>query len=256
MYYTTVTKTAKVEDLQFKTATDNSLTLTWSSVKNATGYVIYKLDSETGTYKSVAKTTDASFKDTDVSVYKTYKYKLKAYRTYNKTNYYSSSTGEVLGYTAPNKVSKLVSTSTNAKKIKLSWKKGKATGYKVYRYNSQGKYELIKTITSSDTTYYMDTVASGTKYKYLVKAYRKVNGKTLCSGSTKITSIGKSTAKVKASSLNVRSSASTSAKVKVKIPKNTKLTIIGSANTNWYKITVKKGKKIYTGYVLQKYVKV
>lgn len=55
------------------------------------------------------------------------------------------------------------------------------------------------------------------------------------------------------STLNVRKSASTSSKVLIKIPKGTKVTILGETG-NWYKITVTYGGKTVTGYAVKEYI--
>ena len=65
------------------TATENSATIKWSSVKNSKGYYVYRYDVVSGAYKNVGSTTTATeFKDTGLLAGTTYKYKVKAY---NKT---------------------------------------------------------------------------------------------------------------------------------------------------------------------------
>lgn len=58
--------------------------------------------------------------------------------------------------------------------VKLSWSKNaKATGYKLYQYNSSTKkYECIKTITSNKTTNYtVKNLKAGTTYYFKIRAY-------------------------------------------------------------------------------------
>lgn len=63
----------------------------------------------------------------------------------------------------------------------LSWNKvNNATGYIIYKYNyTTKKYSAVKTITNAATTSYKVTGLKGaTQYKYRVKAYVTVDGKT------------------------------------------------------------------------------
>ncbi len=73
---------------------------------------------------------------------------------------------------------KIVSSQTTTE-IKLKWRKvAGATGYRIYQYNpSTEKWEKIKTTTSKSHT--VSNLAAGTKYKFKVKAYKKVDDKTL-----------------------------------------------------------------------------
>lgn len=69
-----------------------------------------------------------------------------------------------------------------------------------------------------------------------------------------------STGKVTATSLNVRSKASTSGNILAKISKGTTVTILGdtkdSSGTKWYKISVSVNSKKVTGYVSAEYISV
>lgn len=68
--------------------------------------------------------------------------------------------------------------------IRLTWKKvSDASGYRIYKYNSSDKkWEKIKTL--KDTEYTVKKLTAGTVYKFRVKAYKKVDGKTLWSEAT------------------------------------------------------------------------
>ncbi|MGN1194982.1 MAG: leucine-rich repeat protein, partial [Acutalibacteraceae bacterium] len=75
-------------------------------------------------------------------------------------------------------VTSKISATASASSVKLTWKAvSKATGYRVYVYNtSTKKYKALKTTTA--TSYTATKLKSGTKYKFAVKAYTTVNGKT------------------------------------------------------------------------------
>lgn len=82
----------------------------------------------------------------------------------------------VYGY-KPSKTTKLTAESTNSQII-LKWNSVKgATGYRVYRYDEkQGKYIKISNTGSTQLT--VSSLIPGFKYKYAVKAYAKIDGKT------------------------------------------------------------------------------
>lgn len=68
--------------------------------------------------------------------------------------------------------------------IRLTWKKvSDASGYRVFKYNpSEKKWEKIKTLKDTECT--VQKLTAGTVYKFRVKAYKKVDGKTLWSEAT------------------------------------------------------------------------
>ena len=80
-----------------------------------------------------------------------------------------------------------IPTVTNVKSgLKITWKKvSGAAGYQIWRSVDNGKYLLVKAIKSGSTLSYVnDTSAAnkyGKKYKFAVRAYKKVNGKTVYS---------------------------------------------------------------------------
>jgi cell wall-associated NlpC family hydrolase len=69
--------------------------------------------------------------------------------------------------------------------INLTWKKlPKATGYVVYRYSSVAK-QYIRVGETKKNSYYMDDLPEGTLYRFKVRAYRVIKGKTYYSGYSK-----------------------------------------------------------------------
>ena len=125
-------KPAKVKGLSVKAADDTSVTITWKKAKGAKGYQINRDG------KAIKKTKARSFTDTGLSPNTSYKYKVRAYKTYKKTKYYNSKKGK-----------------WQAKKpAKKYWKKcpkGKYKGKKkvrviCYKY---GKYSSVKTVQTS-----------------------------------------------------------------------------------------------------------
>jgi hypothetical protein len=84
------TAPAKVGSLKL-TAASKAVTLKWSKVSGASGYEIYRYNSTTKKYekvKTIKGTSTLTWKNTKLTKGKTYKYKVRAYRTYEGTTYY------------------------------------------------------------------------------------------------------------------------------------------------------------------------
>lgn len=171
--------TPTISKVSRKSAT--SLKITWNKVNGASGYALYRSTSENGKYTKIAtikKGKTVSYTDKKKSCGKTYYYKVRAYRTVKKKNYYSSYSAAKAGCATPGKVSwNMKKASYNATSITLKWKKvPEATGYVVYRSTSKnGTYEAVKTITKNSTLKWKNSgLANGTNYYYKIRSYKKV----------------------------------------------------------------------------------
>jgi fibronectin type 3 domain-containing protein len=81
---------AKVGSLKLTTKS-GAVTLKWSKVSGATGYQIYRLNTKTKKYEKIKTVKGAvSYKNTKLKKGTTYKYKVRAYRTYRGVTYYGS----------------------------------------------------------------------------------------------------------------------------------------------------------------------
>ena len=187
----TITLTGKIIDmpeLTVKRTSYNTISLNWTKVSGATGYKIYRSETNADHFK-LLKTIEGDsaliYKDNTCKSGMRYYYKVRAYTSYleaesgtQKTIYggYSDSkwsiasldqnTIKVPSVTA----AKRVSYNT----IKINWSKvNYVTGYQVYRSkgNSQN-FKLLKTIKGNTILTYKDaTCLTGTKYYYRVRAY-------------------------------------------------------------------------------------
>ena len=82
----------------------------------------------------------------------------------------------------PAKVTGVKASSITQTAATLKWSKAaKAKGYRIYIYNTKTKkYTKVTTISKNTTTSYKLTgLKADTTYKYKVRAYNKVNGKTI-----------------------------------------------------------------------------
>lgn len=176
----------KVTISSIERASYNSLKLTWKKVAGASGYAIYRSSSENGTYERVATVKNGStltYTNKSLSCTKKYYYKVRAYRTVSGKNYYGSYSNVSANYTLPAKVTiSSGETTYNSTKITLHWKEtAGASGYQIYRATSKsGTYKKVGTVSGKSTTSWKDTgLTKGKTYYYKVRAYGKVDGKTV-----------------------------------------------------------------------------
>ena len=156
--------------------TDNGVQVKWSKVSGYSSYNVYRSTSENGTYSYLASVTGGTTKYVDKTAQggKTYYYKVRPYKkTDGKTSYATWSDAAkvvVLGDT------KLTAEPKSGVTMKLSWTAvSGATSYEIYRATSaSGPYTYVKATTGTSTS---DTgLTAGTRYYYMVRAKKTVNG--------------------------------------------------------------------------------
>ncbi|MCD7742282.1 MAG: hypothetical protein LUI06_08765 [Ruminococcus sp.] len=181
-YITAVTKPDKVSIKTSYTCTSSAIRINWNKVSGASGYRIYRYDSSTKKWTTVKTISDGSkttYRDSSLSSGKTYKYKVKAYKTLKGTKYWGETSTYITAVTKPDKVSIKTSYTCTSSAIRINWNKvSGASGYRIYRYDSSTKkWTTVKTISDgSKTTYRDSSLSSGKTYKYKVKAYKTLKG--------------------------------------------------------------------------------
>lgn len=152
----------------------NKVTVSWKKVSGADGYKVYCAKSKNGTYSLKKTVTSGKTTQADIgglSVGKTYYFKVRAYRTVNKTKKYGEYSA-VKSAKAVCAAPKVKATPVNASKITVSW--GKVAGaqyYTVSRSTSKnGKYEVIKKKCTA-LSYTNKGLTDGKTYYYKVYAY-------------------------------------------------------------------------------------
>ena len=167
------------------TPTTTSIKLSWSKAKGISNYTVYRATSKDGKYTRIRtlSSSESSYKDTTASKTKIYYYKVRAYKTVNKTKYYGAYSDIICSAKTPSKPVITVK-NTGSKTIKVSWKKvSGANGYEVYRKaGSSAKYSIVQTVTSGNILSYTNKkLTKNSKYYYKVRAYRTVNGQKIYS---------------------------------------------------------------------------
>lgn len=154
------------------------ITVKWSKVSGATGYVLYRRAEGAGKWSKVATVSSGStvsYTDTKVKAKSgtTYYYTVRAVKGKVTSGYDPTGMG-LLRLASPT----LSSAKASAKGITVKWKKvSGAAGYYVYRKTAGGKWKKVATIKGGATVSYVDAKGKkGTTYYYTVRAY---SGKTL-----------------------------------------------------------------------------
>lgn len=154
--------------------TDGQVSLTWSAVKGAEGYILYAYGGGRSYQFDLSK---PAYLHTGLSNGDKWTYYVVAYKTVNGLRVYSSPTKSItvtIGVSL-NSVVDLTATAGN-RQIDLSWTKvDGAEGYVVYLYNSKTmEFEAITVI--SGTKYSHTGLKNGQKYTYMVAPYKTING--------------------------------------------------------------------------------
>lgn len=167
--------------LQTKAINYKTIQISWNSVDNADGYMVYRR-TETGSWKLIAdQVTDISYKDQKAVTGRTYYYTVKAYSQAWGEKVVSSYDKD--GVTGKAKLGKAKITAVNSESYntnRVTWNKvSGANGYRVYRSTSKdGRYTAVGSTAKNGTVTFLDKKAvTGKTYYYKVRAYRKVNDK-------------------------------------------------------------------------------
>jgi fibronectin type 3 domain-containing protein len=155
-----------------------SIQLTWTDKDSSTvGFYILR-STNGGAFTQIAKTTTTatSYKDTGLSSFNVYAYKVEAYNNNSETSAVSN-TATIRTPIAP--PTGLTAAATNGTTIQLNWTDNdvNAIGYYVLRATDGVHFTQIAKLTSESADSYTDQgVISGHAYQYEVEAY---NGTTL-----------------------------------------------------------------------------
>ena len=145
--------------------TNNNGTLTWNKVEGASGYEIYKHDTDKDTYTSVGTTTSTSYAVKNAT--SDYPYCVRAYVSDSGTKVYSGYSDDV--YVGDKTIANFRADLINGN-VSLSWSKDpEATGYAIYR--SKNDTEFVKIGETSGVTYTDSGIdTSADKYNYYVQS--------------------------------------------------------------------------------------
>lgn len=147
---------------------ESVITVTWNSVSNTEGYIIYSSSSESGTY-SMLDTVKSSteYSDGGLNPETTVYYKVTAYNEAGETEKSASAyaTTDAAALTPPNTPTGVAADALSASSIQVNWTAVTgASGYIIYRNSS-----ALDTV--AGTSFTEDGLTSNTSYSYQVSAY-------------------------------------------------------------------------------------
>lgn len=172
-----------VWNIQVGSEEPKCVNVTWGKDKRFDGYCVYRKESGDDSYQIIGRTENntALFTDETTSFGGEYFYTVKGYKYIDDTCYYSrESYGAYIKLKLPSVVVKTKKRISNG--MEVTWQKSDgASGYCIYRSTSKnGKYTIIKNVTSGNTKSFKDgTAKADKKYYYKVRAYRFINGRVV-----------------------------------------------------------------------------
>jgi len=235
-----------VTNLKAKKKATNYITLSWKKNTSGSGYQIYRSTSLNGTYKkikTIKKNSTTSYKDTKRNAGQRYYYKVRSYKKVSGTTYYGAFSDV-----------KAIDTKKSCTRNAVV-KKSSANLYSAASEDSNILATPVKENVLPVSYYTLDEKSKGWYYVTFKTNDGTYKGFIPASKVT-ITKVGKV---AKANKVNVRKSYSTKSKVLTTLKKNKKVTILSTKKkygVTWYKVSFKKGKKSYTGWISSPYVKV
>ena len=157
----------------------SSVVLAWDAVEKAEGYTVYKYNDTKKLYEKIADTNETYYFAEGLKGATAYNFAVKAYAKAGDKTYYSPS------YLSAKITTKLSAPSLKAeasnKSAALTWKAVKgAEGYEIYMAQENGD-DYIRIGTTKNNYYNAQKLDLYGVYKFKVRSYATVNGKTVFS---------------------------------------------------------------------------
>lgn len=149
----------------------------WKSVKNASGYKIYRKTGTKGKWKNIAKVTGNRtliYTDGSVKHGTTYTYTVRAYKN-SSVSAYNKKGSKIICLKAP---VQYAPSSKKTGKMTVKWKKSASvSGYQI-QYSVSKKFTGSKTVSTSATTKTLSGLKKGKTYYTRIRTFKKTGGKT------------------------------------------------------------------------------
>ena len=183
----TLTSPTNVSNVTCAARSYNSITLSWSRNTTATGYKLEQYKG--GKWVQVAQingNNTTSYRVTGLTAATTYSFRIRAYKTSENATAHSGYTN-LSTLTSPTNVSNVTCTARSYNSITLSWNRNTtATGYKLEQYKG-GKWVQVAAVSGNkNVRCTVSKLSRNTVYRFRIRAYRVINGKTSNGGYTYI----------------------------------------------------------------------
>ena len=187
--------------------------LTWEKAEGAAGYVVYRYDKATDSYKKLKSTTALTYTDKELTAGTKYTYKVVPYGKSKTGNVYYSKTETIIGTATRTKTPTVTVTSSGTSKAVVKWNNVSGeTGYQVwYSTSKDGTYKRFGNAKANATSLTVTGLTSGKTYYIKVRTYTKTDSGYVYGSYSSIKSVTIPTA---APSITVTSSSKTKALVK------------------------------------------
>ena len=175
--------------LKAKTQDTKTITLSWSKTTGATGYEVYKYNSNSKKYEKIASTTSRSYKVTKLTAGTAYKFKVRAY-TKAGTNIFGAYSS--VFSTATKTAKPTIKTATlSSGKVTLTWNNVSGeSGYEIYYSTSKnGTYKKMASVAANKTSYTTSKLTAGKTYYFKVRAYKTVGDSKIYSAFSDVKSV-------------------------------------------------------------------
>ena len=162
-----------VKGFKVKSKTNVSANLQWNKNISADGYVLDKYDGKKWvTIKTFTSNANTSFNVTGLKASKTFKFRLRAYKTIDNVKEYSAFTYLNVN-TRPYTTTGMKCSSKTNVSASLQWNKNiSADGYVLDKYDGK-KWVTIKTFTSNaNTSFNVTGLKASTTFKFRLRAYK------------------------------------------------------------------------------------
>ena len=158
--------------------TSSEIKLQWDKNTSADGYMIDVYDgTKWKSIKTFTSNANTSFDIKGLKASLTYKFRMRAYKTFGSVTEYSAYSAELNVTTDPSVITGAVLGGRAADALRVNWSKNtSADGYIVEMYQGENWVSVAKITDNSTTTFRKAGLAPSTVYKFRVRAY-KIDGK-------------------------------------------------------------------------------
>lgn len=169
-----------VDGVSISNVSSSSLTLNWNKLSGISGYYIAVYDEKSKNYKKLANVSSksSSYNVTKLNSAKTYKFKIRAYKTVDDKKYYGDYSAVVSTVVNPQQV-KISSVTKSGNNLVVDWSKIKCSGYEIFYSTDKKMKKNVKkvTVSSKKTTAKIKRINKSKRYYVKIRAYSKFNGK-------------------------------------------------------------------------------